>query len=369
MTEARANNKGEFRQHKSALFRADGSLHLGIGHIMRCLAFAQGLGKIGVKPIFVIRDYEQKITELIQHYGYDVETIAQDSSLSEDALLTSEFASRYNVNLIITDLSHADNMANLDEYNRYFPVLRTADKFMVSIDDPIKTNFPHDIQIIPYYGAENMNYKSYGGTKLLLGPAYFIFSQGFTEAAKVNRAMRKDAQNILVAMSGSDPFKLTLKVAKVLNKLKVNFLNLRSVIGPGFATAIKPELERTLKGFQGNHEIIIESDNMPDLMLWSDLAITGGGLTKYETAVTGTPSIIISHSDLGAARTKEFEKGGSALHLGPISEINEDDIVEAVEKLLGDDSLRAEMSRRGRNMVDGKGLERIISEIPRSVLS
>ena len=56
---------------KLALFRVDGSHHLGTGHVMRCLAFAQGLGKLGVKSTFIVRDYEPRITELIQHYGYD----------------------------------------------------------------------------------------------------------------------------------------------------------------------------------------------------------------------------------------------------------------------------------------------------------
>lgn len=350
---------------KPALFRVDGSHHLGLGHITRCIAFAQGLGGIGVKSIFVIRDYGPKITELIQHYGYNVETIPQGSSFAEDASLTSGFASRYSVNLIVTDLSNTDNMTNLDEYSRYFPALKVADKFMISIDDFIKTDFPYDIQIIPYYGAENMNYKSYGGTKLLLGPTYFIFRQEFIEAAKVSREIRKDAQNILVTMGGSDPLNLTLKIAKVLNRLNKIFLNLRIVIGPGFAASAKQDIERILKGFKGNCELVIGSGNMAELMLWSDLAITGGGLTKYETAVTGTPSIMISYFDREAERAEEFERGGSTLHLGLISEINERDIAEAIEKLLKDFARRAEMAKRGKNLVDGKGIERIISEIPK----
>jgi len=98
------------------------------------------------------------------------------------------------------------------------------------------------------------------------------------------------------------------------------------------------------------------------------LAITGGGLTKYETAVTGTPSIAISHFDEEAKRTEEFARGGSILHLGLISEIRQEDVAEATNRLLEDYALRAEMSKRGRNLVDGKGIERIISEIPQQIL-
>ena len=354
---------------KSALFRVDGSHHLGLGHIMRCLAFAQGLGKVGLESIFIVKDYEQRVTQLIQHHGYDVETIPRDSSFTEDASLTSEFASRYGVSLIVTDLSHDENIANLEEYNRYFQALKAAHKFMITIDDFTKTDFPHDIQIIPYCGAENMSHESRENSKLLLGPDYVIFRQEFIEVAKVHREIRKDAQNILVTMGGSDLLNLTIKVAKALTRLNVTSLKLQIIIGPGFETLVKSQVEKVLEGYRGNYELLMGSDNMADLMLWADLAITGGGLTKYETAVTGTPTIIISQIVREAERNREFEKEGTALHLGLGSEVEEQDIVEAVEKLLGDYALRVEMAERGRNLVDGKGIERIISEIPNWVLS
>jgi len=354
---------------KSALFRVDGSHHLGMGHVMRCLAFAQGLGRRGVKSIFVIRDYKQRVTQLTQHYGYDVEIIPRDISFAEDGALTAQFASQYGVSLIVNDLSHTENIAHLEEYHRYFEVLGAAHKFMITIDDFTKTDFLHDIQIIPYCGAENMSYKSRKNSKLLLGPAYFTFRQEFIEAAKVRREIRKDAQNILVTMGGSDLLNLTIKVAKALNRLNITSLKLQIIIGPGFETSVKPEVEKVLGDYRGNYGFITESDNMADLMLWSDLAITGGGLTKYETAVTGTPTIIISQIVREAERNREFEKEGTALHLGLGSEVDEQDIVEAVERLLGDYALRAEMAEKGKNLVDGKGVERIISEIPNWVLS
>ena len=360
---------------KSALFRVDGSHRLGVGHIMRCLAFAQGLGETDVRPVFVIRDYEPKVAELIQHYGHPVETIVKDSSFEEDARLTVGIASRYDVKLILTDLSNEDTLANLEEYSRYLKTLKGTDKFVVAIDglgeDCISTKipFPCDIVVIPYYGAENGAYKLHSGTKSLLGPAYFIFRKEFIEAAGVNRVIRKDAQNILVTIGGSDPLNLTLVAAKALNRLKVTSLNLRLVIGPGFGPLVRKELKRILRSFQGNYELVMGNDSMADLMLWSDLAITGGGLTKYEMALTGTPGIIISRFEREAEQGKEFEKAGSTLHLGLINEIDEERIVKAVEKLLHDYNLRAKMSKNGKQIVDGKGVARIISEIPPGVLS
>lgn len=352
----------------TALFRADGSQVLGLGHIMRCLALAQGLREVGVKPLFVTRDYEPSVIELICRSEH-IELIPAESSFAEDASRTMEFAERYNVRLIVTDLSNTDSLVNLEEYHRYLQALKAADRFMIILDEPVETDFSHCLQIIPYYGAENMNLRPRGGMKLLMGPKYFIFRQEFVEAARAKRDIRKDARNILVTMGGSDPSNLTTRIIKILAGMNRGPLNLQIVIGMGYAGSVKPELESILEGYRGNYELIMGTDNMADLMLWADLAIIAGGLTKYETAVTGTPSIIISSYEREAAMCEEFERGGSALHLGPINEISEVDIAKAIEKLLEDDVLRAEMAERGRAMVDGQGIERIISEIPPEVLS
>ncbi len=353
---------------KLALFRADGSLHLGMGHIMRCLGFAQGFEKVGVNSIFVIRDYEQEVTELIRCYEYGVEMIPRDWSFEEDASLTLKLAHLHDVNLIVTDLCNTDILKRLDEYGDYLQRLKDQAKFLITIDDLNVIPFPSDIVINPNCGAENMGYDFGQGTKFLLGPAYFIFREGFIESTRTNREIKGEARNILVSMGGSDPFNLTVKIARALTKIEVApKLNLRIALGLSAPVSAKQEVGEILKNFAGNYELIQGSDNMAKLMLWSDLAITSDGLTKYETAVTGTPSIIIARFEHQSELMKEFEKKEAALNLGFGSKVDEKAIVEAVEKLLKDDALRKEMSKRGKKLVDGRGVERIISAIPQEV--
>ena len=349
----------------TVLFRADGSHYLGLGHIMRCLAFAQGLEKIGAKSIFVIRDYEPKVAEIIQRYRHTVEPILKSCSFQEDLLLTSALANQHRAKLIVIDLCNVNSLANLDKYSEYIQGLKDTGRFLITIDDVNEMHFPSDIVINHNYGAKNMNYESGKGVKFLLGPAYFIFRKEFVEAAKAKREIKKDVQNILVTMGGTDLLDLTLKVVRALSKSGKTFnLNLRIVLGIGYKDAKKRELNETLKNYRGNYELIQGSDNLAELMLWSDLAITGGGLTKYETAVTGTPSIIIPQVAYQAEVAKEFERKGTALNLGLGDSVEEEDIADAVGRLLRDDTLRAEMSKRGKMLVNGKGIERIISEIP-----
>lgn len=352
------------------LIRTDGSTQLGLGHIIRSLALAKGIGATGVKSIFVTRDYEQRVAEIIRHHEYSVETIPQSCSFREDLLLTSELSNQYKARLVVTDLCNVNILANLGEYGKYLKGLKDKGNFLVTIDDINEMTFPSDIVINPNYGAENMSYEFGTGTKFLLGPAYFIFGQEFIEVAKIDREIVRNAQNILVTMGGSDLLRLTPKIARALTELgETANLNLRIVLGIDYTNEEREELKEILKDFTGTYELIQRSYNLAESMVWSDLALTGGGLTKYETAVTGTPSIIISQIAHQADLVKEFEKEGTTLNLGLGTKISEEDLAGAVRRLLKDDTLRAEMSGRGKRLVDGKGIERILSQIPREVFS
>lgn len=352
------------------LFRVDGSSHLGLGHVMRCLAFAQGLEGIGVGAVFVVRDYARDVAEIIRQHGHAVQTIPGDCSFREDASLTLRFADQRKINLLVTDLSNTDIMADLSKYGEYLREMKGGGKFLVTIDDINEIAFPSDIMVNPNYGAERMNYNLNGATRFLLGPCYFIFRQEFMDTAAANREIKKEARNILVAVAGSDPLNLTEKVVRALSKLEnISSLNVRVVLGIDQYNSARHGLEERLGNLGGNCELLGRSENMAELMLWSDLAITGGGLTKYETAITGTPSIVISQAAHHVKIVEEFEKEQTILHLGLNSRVSEEDVAGATARLLRDYALRAEMSKRGKALVDGRGIERIISEIPGEVLT
>lgn len=351
------------------LLRVDGSHHLGVGHIMRCIALAQGFNLKGLRPIFIIRNHNQEIIRLIQRNNYDAEIIPRASNFIEDASLTLGFAHRYGANAIIIDLVNSDTVKNPSAYKGYLEALKSNDKFLITIDgfdegySSTETPASSDISIIPYFGAENKKFNTSANTVYLLGPGYFIFRQEFIKVAKIERSINKKAQNILVTMGGSDPFDLTTKVVKALVKINRPHLNLRVVIGPGFNVSTEQKLKEILRDFKGIYKLLTTSNVLAKLMLWSDITITSSGLTKYETAVTGTPTIVISFNDFQAKLMDEFKKCGTTLHLGERRDIREDDIVCAVKSLLDDYNFRSKMSKNGKKLVDGRGVERIISRI------
>ena len=347
---------------KSAVFRADGSSHLGMGHIMRCVAFASSLADMGVSPLFVTKAFDPCVANVIRANGFDVTEIAPGATPQEDAEQTRVSAASIGGMLIVTDLCHREMRVDpraLDDYQRSL-----ADGyFTLTITGDLEMDVPADVVVSPYVTSPLIR----GGKVHLSGPSYFIFRPEFISAACMSRTVNDEAQRVLVTVGGSDEPHLTAKIVRALCALSDPGLSLRVVLGAGYSDQLRGEVKTILKRFDGEYELLDHAANLAEAMLWADLAITGDGLTKYETAVTGTPSIVLSHPASEKSMNHEFEMTGTAVHLGDGILIAVDVLAEEIRQVLGNAPLRRSMSQRGKGLVDGKGLERIISHIPEGV--
>ncbi len=102
-------------------------------------------------------------------------------------------------------------------------------------------------------------------------------------------------------------------------------------------------------------------------MLWCDIAVTSSGLTKYELALTGTPSLQISTDKEHARVNKPFADTGASQHLGIWYDLTIEEIREAIVGLMGDKSRRERMRDVGQEMLDARGALRVIEETRRLV--
>ncbi|WP_395404462.1 hypothetical protein ACHMW6_35790 [Pseudoduganella sp. UC29_106] len=56
--------------------RTDASLHIGTGHVMRCLTLAERLRAAGAEVLFVCREHEGHLCQLVAARGYQVARLA-----------------------------------------------------------------------------------------------------------------------------------------------------------------------------------------------------------------------------------------------------------------------------------------------------
>ena len=102
---------------------------------------------------------------------------------------------------------------------------------------------------------------------------------------------------------------------------------------------------------------------MPELMAWADLAISGGGSTVMEMLFMGLPALVIILAENQRAVAEALADAGAAVNLGWYHDLSTTKIARKMTELMKATDVRSEMSQRGRNLVDGKGVERVLTRL------
>lgn len=334
-----------------------------MGHVMRCLAIADELRARGVEPTFVIGGESSAISDFVQARGHDAIPVSPSGGLPASTAATLAAARARDASFVLTDVCHEDALAAPAELDAYHAAL-ASDYFTVCIAGSSLVDVPADVVVSPYYRTRYPDVGAAGRPLVLLGPSYFVFRREFAEMAPVPRAIRKTGSRVLVTIGGSDELQITAKVLRALLLLPPPSVECRVAIGPQFSPALRTETARLLGQMGGHGEILDSNASLAQAMMWADVAVTGDGLTKYETAVTGTPSITLSRPGGEQALSREFDTAGSVQYAGDVSRLSIEQLEKVIRELLQDDMRRGEMSRVGKELVDGKGLDRILERIP-----
>ncbi len=344
----------------AVVLRADGSVELGMGHIMRCLALAQGFRERGMAATFVTRAGGPG-SAFIAAEGYAVVEIFTGARWEEDAEVTRAAMRRLGAGTIVTDLCHRETLGDRPALDRYHGTLSRS-AYTVCFTGGDLIDLTAHMIVSPYFRVPEPIPPRHPGRTYLFGPRYFVFRLEF--AASRTRAIVPDARRILVAIGGSDPHRLTVKVLRALDTLGGPEPEVRVALGPAIPPGLRDEVSHLLPRSAAQWALLPPDTSLAEQMLWADLAVTGDGLTKYETAVTGTPSVMVAgpYSDL--ASNAQFVQAGTTEYAGDGQELSVEALARIFERVLGDHDLRTRMSMNGRALTDGRGVQRILDRLP-----
>ena len=122
----------------NVIFRCDGAAHIGLGHVMRCLALADGLRREGFSKItFLTKDYDKLILDRIRGHNFLVEALSCQAYLDEDLKRIIGMVRENDRTVVVTD-SYAIDTGYLEE-------LKNAKAFLICIDDLAQIHFASDI--------------------------------------------------------------------------------------------------------------------------------------------------------------------------------------------------------------------------------
>lgn len=335
------------------LFRADASVEIGAGHVVRCAALAQHLRETGHAVEFCCGNMKGNLNGWLAAQDFPVTELAVQGN---DATATMEIVAQKRVDWVV-----------VDHYGlgvEWETLLGSTSAYIMAFDD---IGRPHDCDVLLDQNFTNSVHALYrdrvpSRCELLLGPQFAMIRPEFPalRVRSLSRKRRKDGR-LLVFMGGSDATNETVKALKgiVLSNNPDRCVDV--VIGEGnmHRAAVEGVLAQLSNG-----RLHVQTPRMADLMAAADLAIGAGGSATWERCVLGLPALAVILADNQALIAEALTQTGAQQLLGWHYDLKPEDYAAALDAL--DDSLER-MSEVAANICDGGGVQRVTDTLLRVV--
>jgi len=362
-------------------FRADASLEIGAGHVMRCLTLAEALRDKGATVVFVCREHPGHLCDLISQKGFTVFRLAmgsgalqnpdniRDSGKSAPQLahahwlgIEQDIDARQTLEALtagsVWDWLIVDHYA-LDIC--WESVMRKITKNIMVIDDLADRR--HDCRIIldqNLFGDRVNRYSGLVGsnTLQLFGPEYALLRKEFSLHRPVGIRRVPDKRKVVIGFGGVDLSNAAGRVISCLIDELSRGLEVR--VAAGMANPNFQNLAETCKGFE-NIKLFGNVDCMARLYSGAYIAIGGGGVSALERCALGIPSLIYSVAENQVTPSVHLSRIGAAAYLGRIEDIKRDSLIKALHMLINDTDAWRKMSQKAMETVDARGISRVVT--------
>jgi len=304
-----------------------------MGHLFRALNIAEYLRQQHTAcAVFLNCDSRACSVLSSRQVHYETVDLADYQSDWESKLIA-----KYDVRVWIND--------RLDTDTRHTRNVIKNNIALVTFDDRGSGAAQADINVAALLFTNRTQIK---GARVLTGVEYLIVNKEIDKYKRV----RKNCDNIIVTLGGSDTYGVTVRLAEILKDLghKAVFHT-----GPSF------EHDKQLRDVLGDQgEIVSNVPSLVKLFHEYDLAVTGGGVTPFEANAAGLPCLTVSCETHEADACRFLDKLGTSIYLGPGPDVTAESITAALET-----AEIEKMSRRGMQYVTTDGIDRVFDQVRR----
>jgi len=314
----------------TTLLYADAGPGLGLGHVLRLYPLFQRMKALQTEAEMLVPLPENRLHEL--------GLVGVREALGGPDVVEKEF----------TRLQ--PSVGILDSYrytNRFSCFLRqrTGCKVVV-FDDHYMLEEDVDVVINTSPAADGSRYRQSVAKTFLFGPRFSPIAPAFLGARRGYR-VRPVIQNILVALGGDDATnKLDRLVPEVARTAGKN-------VGVDVLGAELPRYAASGVRAVG----WLRQEDLARRAIDYDLAVLAGGTMLHQFACVGMPIISWPQTEKQQEHASAWEKIGSVVVLGRLAEIPA--LIFSVQS----PERRGQLSEAGRRIVDGLGVNRIISHL------
>ena len=337
------------------LIRADASVEMGSGHVMRCLALAQAWQDAGGDVVFCEAQSTAALDQTVSSEGVRLVRLEASLDSLQDAAQTAEVARAHNARWLVVDGYHFDADYQKHLKNRGFKVLFLDDR--VGCD-----RYYADLVVNQNVDADEGLYAHYQGCgRALLGTKYVLLRREFSSHKDRKRNSATTVRKILITMGGSDPHNVTEMAIHALGLMENLDLDVTVVVG-----ANNPHMESLLKAKSqvlANIELCRNVSRMADVIAGADLAVSAGGGTGYELIFLQVPTILITVAENQRAACRSLGLSEVAIDAGWFHALDSERLAKSIRRLIETETLRQTLIENCRDVVDAKGAARVVQSM------
>ena len=358
-------------------FRADASIQIGTGHVMRCLTLAEALKRQGHECLFICREHKGHLGVLIAAKGFSLHLLPAGDEADhkpaglnwndhatwlgvtwqQDAEQTRAILSNQTVDWLVVD-HYALDICWEQQIAEY------AARIMV-IDDLADREHQCDLLLDQTFGRSEADYRSLvpDNCELLCGSQYALLRPEFAELRpySLQRRSQPALRQLLITMGGVDKDNVT---GQVLDALRDSELpaDCKIVVVMGATAPWLEAVKQQAATLPWQTEVKVGISNMAQLMADSDLAIGAAGATSWERCCLGLPTVMIVLADNQQQIATNLEKIKAAKTIAKSQHFGTF-LPYMLAALVTQPSQLKHMSQAAADILDGHGAAAVIQHL------
>ncbi|MBE9528281.1 MAG: hypothetical protein IME99_03475 [Proteobacteria bacterium] len=340
--------------HSGVTFWTEGGRGVGMGHVVRSVTVARILAGLGIDLSFIVNDDPAVIALLDRTpFEYSIGGFDALEQIDETGAVVVFDTKKDFSDLAATLLGSQRRVVTIDNLR--------VNANSSSVIIPSATFNAADRAgaggELPAGGAERL----YGGSDYVIVGENFLLLRdvknktvkkrtGDTEKKSPERALR-----VLITMGGTDPNGLGEVIVNALQGLDA--VEAAVVVGP--ATVPSETFAELIESPPDGISFFTDVEDLAPYAVSSDVAFTAMGITVYELAAIGVPSILIGNYRDDVEEMARLESLGIGRSLGYHGDVTRSDIRNIIEFFIQERKSLMEIGESARATVDGRGAERV----------
>jgi UDP-2,4-diacetamido-2,4,6-trideoxy-beta-L-altropyranose hydrolase len=333
----------------SVIIRCDGGTHIGMGHVVRCLALANMLREY-FEVSFVLQETEGSVYEWITQQGFHYTTLSRTNDYESDCTHLIEALNNKDANT---------HVVVLDGYHfttTYQQRLHQHGCKVVVIDDLNSWHHTADAIINHAPDVSPTSYDCEEHTRLLLGLDYALLRPEILNASSTALVVNQ-AERFLISMGAADESNRTEFFARLLvthfPKARVQLL--MSSLNPHYdaitaLTEIHPQLTICLN---------LNTRELTDALMHTDVVICPASTISIEACAMGCSLITGYTAPNQLGILNGLTHHGAAISLGAFQSLTEAEALDCIRNFTEDITARTEQLKHQRTLIDGKSGRRL----------